>query len=643
MDIIDILIARAKSFTGETKTLVEQAQKAMADANTVISNVSAIEESALEASEIAQQAAEQASTVAENLSSMEEDMTAAAESVLENKLDPIEEAIQSLQDDLIDVSASSINTAEVKGITFSITKDGTTTSYPIKNYTTYGDNEDGSMTQKAIKAYIAVIKNELEQEIQNSSGSGSGGGSTNLGPQNSDLIVIVGDDGTIKPGDVAQEDIIRTQLLMGTYVARNAAGLEIDYANRSIKRVKTAENRIITSDFDKLTMYGGRRRCIVSNTGSIIAFYGEAGYVEDGSAGQTMVYQPKFYYMRIPIETTTYAYGTVINKEIILISPEKQSGYTIHPLFLDEDGNELDYVLLSAYEGSAYHTATGSYYMDDEQTVDLEHDILSSIAGTRPISGLSQNFTVTAAEQMAENRGQGWQITDAAFESVNQLLLIMEYGSLNIQNVFNKGVTEIGTYNTLNAGVPTGSTSSLGNKSGQALSTPNTINGTQYNYTNEGRCAISYRGMENPYGNMWRFIKNMKGVGNGAQYGGIPYIDNIAIPQMLPRTTSWIGNFGYNSEYAWLFIPIESTITANSALPVGDSCYVTSNLNGETCCAAGGMCNSQESAGPFYYGCDHPYDHHSFSYSARLMYKPRYNSSIYRTNINKWKQEVGGE
>jgi hypothetical protein len=43
-----------------------------------------------------------------------------------------------------------------------VTKNGQTTTYQVeKNYTSYGDNEDGSMTQKAIKNYIIDIKNDL--------------------------------------------------------------------------------------------------------------------------------------------------------------------------------------------------------------------------------------------------------------------------------------------------------------------------------------------------------------------------------------------------------------------------------------------------------------------------------------------------
>jgi len=38
-------------------------------------------------------------------------------------------------------------------------------------------------------------------------------------------------------------------------------------------------------DFDLYTMYGGRKRCNVSDNGTITAFYGEANYANDGSNG----------------------------------------------------------------------------------------------------------------------------------------------------------------------------------------------------------------------------------------------------------------------------------------------------------------------------------------------------------------------
>ena len=43
MDIVDIILARAKSFTGETATLTRQAQQAMADANEIVDRLEGIE------------------------------------------------------------------------------------------------------------------------------------------------------------------------------------------------------------------------------------------------------------------------------------------------------------------------------------------------------------------------------------------------------------------------------------------------------------------------------------------------------------------------------------------------------------------------------------------------------------------------
>lgn len=58
MDIIDIILARAKSFTGETATLVQQAQAAMANANDIVDRLEEIENRASAAAETAEGAAE---------------------------------------------------------------------------------------------------------------------------------------------------------------------------------------------------------------------------------------------------------------------------------------------------------------------------------------------------------------------------------------------------------------------------------------------------------------------------------------------------------------------------------------------------------------------------------------------------------
>jgi len=83
--------------------------------------------------------------------------------------------------------------------------------------------------------------------------------------------------------------------------------------------------------------------------------------------------------------------------------------------------------------------------------------------------------------------------------------MIIEFGALNIQNAFNKGITKL-TDKNYNISCYTGATAALGNSSGMAAETTDGTN----TYTTEGFSAISYRGVENPYGNIWSFIGDAK-------------------------------------------------------------------------------------------------------------------------------------
>ncbi len=56
------------------------------------------------------------------------------------------------------------------------------------------------------------------------------------------------------------------------------------------------------NDFDKFSMFGGRRRCNVEADGTITAFYGDEGFTITDNTVQVMVYQPAFYYKVVPIK-----------------------------------------------------------------------------------------------------------------------------------------------------------------------------------------------------------------------------------------------------------------------------------------------------------------------------------------------------
>ena len=548
--------------------------------------------------------------------------------------------------------------------------DGTTATIPgtVQLSKSIGTSEIEGMTQKAItdvlntKANISVLndyatKTYVTTAINNipiPSGGNSGTANINLGSENQGLIVVVGADGNPIAGILSEEDIIEALMHSGGYTAKHAIGLEVNYNTKTFTRTQGAANLSMGSDFNSYSMYGGRKRCNVADNGTINAFYGDPSYTEDGSNGQVMVYQPKFYYQRIPISVSNNNIGKIINQDSFVISSTAQTGFKVHPLFINEDGEEVDYVLLSAYEGGLYDTSASNYIAVTPTDVDFSNDLLSSVSGTKPISGLS-GLTLANAEQMAQNRGAGWHIQNIVAESANQLLEIIEFGSLNGQASLGQGVCDITSSGNYNQAALTGSTSNLGNNSGRASSTILENNGTQITSTDEGKVSISYRGVENPWGNIWRLIGGTIIRGDGASQGGTPFIctnfnytpDTVSsnyedIGFNLPSNSGWVNAMGYgNNEYDWVYLPIEIGNNASSALPVGDSLYTVSNLSENKVIVYGGPHNHSDSNGAFYYGADRNVtDSARVNYGARLMFIPTKNST-YTANITKWTNKVG--
>lgn len=192
-------------------------------------------------------------------------------------------------------------------------------------------------------------------------------------------------------------------------------------------------------------MFGGRKRCNVADDGSIVAWYGDADYKEDGSMGQVMVYQPKFYYLVCPVEYDPIdtGIGYHLRKANYYVSEKPRAGFRLHPAFYDASGNEIDYFLTSAYEGSIYDASASAYLLNDEQVMNTGEDKFSSIAGARPASGSSQNLTRQNIEAMAQNRGTNWHGDLIKQVSAEQMLMIIEMGMMNLQTAIAQGVVSL--------------------------------------------------------------------------------------------------------------------------------------------------------------------------------------------------------
>lgn len=439
--------------------------------------------------------------------------------------------------------------------------------------------------------------------------------------------------------------------------ADDIVGIQVDYKNKTFKRLAGAANLTKGSDFDKFTMFGGRKRCNVADDGSIVAWYGDADYKEDGSMGQVMVYQPKFYYLVCPVEYDPIdtGIGYHLRKANYYVSEKPRAGFRLHPAFYDASGNEIDYFLTSAYEGSIYDASASAYLLNDEQVMNTGEDKFSSIAGARPASGSSQNLTRPNIEAMAQNRGTNWHGDLIKQVSAEQMLMLIEMGMMNLQTAIAQGIVSLpwttGSDTTSSYAAATGSTASLGNGTGRAEKTTTYEGGVAKEYTVDGKTSVCWRGKENFWGNIWKFVYGINIWGNGKMGGGQPYIcSDFSFAESknsgnyepagftVTNANGYISAMGYSTACDWLFIASECL--GNSSLPVGDYTYITVNLNGYRIARLGCSWNDGGSAGGFFWTLVNGVGDRYRSIGGRLVYIPTRDSATYTAAIEAWKQKM---
>ncbi|HID0767948.1 TPA: hypothetical protein ACXDAZ_002477 [Clostridium botulinum] len=221
------------------------------------------------------------------------------------------------------------------------------------------------------------------------------------------------------------------------------------------------------NDFNNLIPWVGMRRCNLSDSGIVNAYYGSPMYKIDGSNGQCMVEIPKFWFK------IDYVSNDVIE---FWICDGAKDGYEIHPAFFrdrkhlcdDNSGiaEEVDY--------RYHHTYLPS----------LNNNKLESKSGMIPRTSVSTD----QARNYAIARGKGWGLVDFNLRYAIQLLYLIEYAHFNSQEKIGNGII-----NT-NSLCKTGGTDSLGNQSGESN---NNVN---------GKYQISYRGIEDLWGNCYQWI-----------------------------------------------------------------------------------------------------------------------------------------
>lgn len=173
------------------------------------------------------------------------------------------------------------------------------------------------------------------------------------------------------------------------------------------------------------------------------------------SSGNVFIKIPKFY-----SKVTKNTDGTYKHQ----ISGTQHEGFTT--LFVDGKGNELDYILVGKYEGSGSATRV---YSKSNATVLV-------------------NITRGNFRTACRANGAGYQQYDFLIDAIIKELFMIEFATTNSQSIMQGWTNGENT-----AALITGRTDAVLTPSGSPES------------NTDGKHACKYRGIENPFGNVWKW------------------------------------------------------------------------------------------------------------------------------------------
>ena len=248
------------------------------------------------------------------------------------------------------------------------------------------------------------------------------------------------------------------------------------------------------------------RRCCVLDDGTVNYYLDPTNSalkadgtssVLTGADGQVMV--------EIPATYVKFTPGSSRKWEISMIPGP---GYVLHPAFI-KDGVFVPYRYRGAYTACFYDVSGAAYLdgfnWDTNPTVDATAttgDKLASVSGKYPLVGVTR----AQCRVIAANRGAGWRVNDYWLDELIKLLFIVEYGTFNTQAKLGDGNSLVtNAYAAASSGTQTDSPHSVAGKS-NSLGNASTNTTTGASSTTRDTAFMSYRGIENWYGNCWQFV-----------------------------------------------------------------------------------------------------------------------------------------
>lgn len=277
---------------------------------------------------------------------------------------------------------------------------------------------------------------------------------------------------------------------------RYAYGVEWDMASSSPDGKRVGNMQL----HRELPVQSGMIRCIIDNNGGIVRYNDEA--VDDILTQSAMVEIPEHWFK-------LYTNGT---KFKAMFSTIPLPGY-----------NHIDKFYISTMEARIYRNnstlfsskgvnSTDSSVRGGDNTADWDGTYRSLLG--RPVT----NLTRDQFRQAARKRGSGWEMYTYNAHKTLFWLFAVEYATLDSQKPFNAQkdangfaqgglgpgptqMTDWTNFNNANPLIPCGYTNEFGNGSGEkAYVVKNASGGTHATLM-----ANRYRGIENPFGHIWKY------------------------------------------------------------------------------------------------------------------------------------------
>jgi len=317
-------------------------------------------------------------------------------------------------------------------------------------------------------------------------------------------------------------NVLETMGLMSAY------GVRWDTSASSPAMVKgvVAAGVFVPFDYQEFPVQQAMKRCIL-NSSTVFQYFlhpEDANYKENGDAanidgtdGQVMVQTKRFEF--IDEVDGDYRYLLIgFNPFYLTKSDESQVFSVNHPWFLG-GGDLSDYKYFSAFEGVLYDDTAGSYVDGTGSSLYAAGDKIHSVYGYIPMTYINRTELRTACA-VDGSYYQNCYWADHAMI----LLYLTEYANWYSQSATYgiPGYTEGGAWD-LAKRCKTGITATLGNVSGSvtygdalsALRCSNDFSGTP-----DIIIANSFRGIENFYGHLWKWLD-----GINVEFVGDPLTD----------------------------------------------------------------------------------------------------------------------